>query len=85
MRQFKLTDPAAGEAAYQDVVALLRAEENRKPYVPMDGLRTLQRIMKTQNAKIGEIKVDNLVDSSVIKKLDDGGFFEKLYAEYGVK
>lgn len=85
MRQFKFTDPAAGEAAYQDVVALLRAEENRKPYVPMDGLRTLQRIMKTQNAKIGEIKVDNLVDSSVIKRLDESGFFEKLYAEYGVK
>jgi ABC-type nitrate/sulfonate/bicarbonate transport system substrate-binding protein len=85
MRQFKLTEPAAGEAAYQDVVALLRAEDHRKPYVPIDGLRTLQRIMKTQNAKIGEIKVDNLVDSSVIKKLDDSGFFEKLYAEYGVK
>jgi len=85
MRQFKLSDPAAGEAAYQDVVALLHAEDNRKPYVPIDGLRILQRIMKTQNAKIGEIKVDNLVDSSLLKKLDDSGFFERLYVEYGVK
>src|SRR5438309_4277787 len=85
MRQFKFTDPAAGEAAYQDVVALLRAEDNRKPYVPIDGLRILQRIMKTQNPKIGDVKVDNLVDSSIVKKLDDSGFFEKLYAEYGIK
>ena len=85
MRQFKLTDPAAAEAAYQDVVALLRAEDNRKPYVPIDGLRTLQRIMKTQNPKIGDVKVDNLVDSSIIKKLDDSGFFDRLYAEYGIK
>jgi len=85
MRQFKFTDPAAGEAAYQDVVALIRAEDNRKPYVPVDGLRTLQRIMKTQNPKIGDVKVDNLVDSSIVKKLDDSGFFEKLYAEYGIK
>ena len=85
MRQFKFTDPAAGEAAYQDVVALLRAEDNRKPYVPIDGLRLLQRIMKTQNPKIGDVKVDNLVDSSIVKKLDDSGFFERLYAEYGLK
>ncbi len=85
MRQFKLTDPVAGEAAYQDVVALLRAEGNRKPYVPIDGLRTLQRIMKTQNPKIGDVKVDNLVDSSIVKKLDDSGFFERLHAEYGLK
>jgi len=26
-----------------------------------------------------------LIDSSVVKKIDDSGFFEKLYAEYGVK
>jgi len=26
-----------------------------------------------------------LIDSSVVKKLDDSGFFEKLYGEYGVK
>src|SRR6266576_6087913 len=71
MRQFKFTDPAAGEAAYQDVVALIRAEDNRKPYVPVDGLRILQRIMKTQKPKIGDVKVDNLVDSSIVKKLDD--------------
>jgi hypothetical protein len=41
--------------------------------------------MKTQNPRIGDIKVDNLVDSSVVKKIDESGFFEKLYAEYGVK
>jgi hypothetical protein len=36
-------------------------------------------------AKIGETIVANLVDSSVIKRLDESGFFEKLYAEYGMK
>jgi hypothetical protein len=48
-------------------------------------MKILQRLLKAQNPKIGEIKVENLVDSSVIKKLDDSGYFEKLYAEYGVK
>ena len=41
--------------------------------------------MKTQNPKIGEINTDNLVDASVIRRIDQSGFFEKLYAEYGVK
>jgi len=41
--------------------------------------------MKTQNPRIGDIKVESLVDSSVVKKIDESGFFEKLYAEYGAK
>ena len=85
VKHFKLSDPAAADSAYQDILALIRAEEYRKPYVPVDGLRGLQRIMKTQNPKIGEINTDNLVDASVIRRIDQSGFFEKLYAEYGVK
>ena len=85
MKQFKMTDTAPAEGAYQDVVTLVRMEEYRKPYVSIEAMRTLQRLLKTQNPKIGDIKVENLVDASVIKKIDDSGFFEKLYAEYGVK
>jgi NitT/TauT family transport system substrate-binding protein len=85
MKQFKMTDPAAAEGAYQDVLNLVRLEEYRKPYVSIDGLRILQRLMKTQNPRIGDIKIENLVDSSVVRRVDDSGFFEKLYAEYGVR
>jgi hypothetical protein len=84
-KQFKLTDAAVAEGAYQDVLTLVRLEEYRKPYVSLDGLKILQRLMKTQNPRIGDIKVENLVDSSVVKKIDDSGFFERLYAEYGLK
>jgi ABC-type nitrate/sulfonate/bicarbonate transport system substrate-binding protein len=84
-RQFKLTDPAAAEGAYQDVFTLVRLEEYRKPYVSMEGLKILQRLMKSQNPRIGDIRTENLVDSSVLKKIDDSGFFERLYAEYGIK
>ena len=85
MKQFKMTDTAAVEGAYQDVATLVRMEEYRKPYVSIEAMRTLQRLLKTQNPKIGDIKVETLIDSSVVKKIDDSGFFEKLYAEYGVK
>jgi ABC-type nitrate/sulfonate/bicarbonate transport system substrate-binding protein len=84
-KQFKLTDPAAAEGAYRDILTLVRLEEYRKPYVPMDALKTLQRLMQIQNPRIGDIKVESLVDSSIVRKLDESGFFERLYAEYGVK
>jgi len=84
-KQFKLSDTAAAEGAYQDAFTLVRLEEYRKPYVSMDGLKILQRLMKSQNPRIGDIKVENLVDSSVLKKIDDSGFFERLYAEYKIK
>jgi ABC-type nitrate/sulfonate/bicarbonate transport system substrate-binding protein len=84
-KQFKMTDTVAAEGAYQDVVTLVRMEEYRKPYVSMDAMRTLQRLLKTENPKIGDVKIENLVDSSIVKRLDDSGFFERLYAEYGVK
>jgi ABC-type nitrate/sulfonate/bicarbonate transport system substrate-binding protein len=85
MKQFKMSDPAAAEGAYQDVFNLVRLEEYRKPYVSIDGLGILQRLMKSQNPRIGDIKVENLVDSSVVRKVDESGFFERLYTEYGVK
>jgi ABC-type nitrate/sulfonate/bicarbonate transport system substrate-binding protein len=84
-KQFRLTDPAAAEGAYQDVFTLVRLEEYRKPYVSMDGLRILQRLMKSQNPRIGDIKVENLVDSSALKKIDESGFFERLHAEYKIR
>jgi hypothetical protein len=51
----------------------------------MEGLKILQRLMKSQNPRIGDIRTESLVDSSVLKKIDDSGFFERLYAEYGIK
>ncbi|MBM2805975.1 MAG: hypothetical protein HW419_3868 [Deltaproteobacteria bacterium] len=48
-------------------------------------MRILQRLLKPQNPKIGEIKVENLIDSSIVKRIDDSGLFEKLNAEYGAK
>ena len=54
-------------------------------HVSLEGMRILQRLLKPQNPKIGEIKVENQIDSSVMKRIDDSGFFEKLNSEYGAK
>ena len=85
VKHFKMTDPAAAEGAYQDVLSLVRLEDYRKPYVSVDGLRTLQRLMATQSPRIGDVKVENLVDATAVRRLDESGFFERLYGEYRVK
>ena len=85
MKHFKMSDPAAAEGAYQDVLSLVRLEDYRKPYVSIEGLRTLQRLMRSQNPRIGDIKAENLVDTTVVRKLDESGFFERLYTDYRVK
>jgi hypothetical protein len=51
----------------------------------MDGLRVLQRLLKGQNPRIGGLKMETLVDSTIVEKIDRCGFFEKLYAHYRVK
>jgi ABC-type nitrate/sulfonate/bicarbonate transport system substrate-binding protein len=84
-KQFRMTDSAAAEGAYQDVATLVRLEDSRKPYVSLEGMRILQRLLAPQNPKIGSIKVENLIDSSIMKRIDDSGFFEKMAAEYGGK
>ena len=84
-KQFRMTDSAAAEGAYQDVSTLVRLEEGRKPYVSLEGMRILQRLLAPQNSKIGSLKVENLIDSSIMKRIDESGFFEKLNSEYGGK
>jgi len=84
-KQFRMTDSAAAEGAYQDVATLVRLEEGRKPYVSLEGMRILQRLLAPQNPKIGSLKVENLIDNTIVKKIEDSGFFEKMNAEYGGK
>jgi ABC-type nitrate/sulfonate/bicarbonate transport system substrate-binding protein len=84
-KQFRMSDGAIAEGAYQDVATLVRLEEGRKPYVSLEGMRILQRLLAPKNPKIGRINVDKLLDSTIIKKIEDSGFFEKMNAEYGGK
>ena len=80
-----MTDSASAERTHQDVATLVRLEECRKPYVSLEAMRTLQRLLTPGNPKIGSLKIENLIDSSIVKKIEDSGFFEKMNAEYGGK
>jgi NitT/TauT family transport system substrate-binding protein len=58
---------------------------DKKPYPSMDGLRNIQRLMKIRNPKLASTKVEDLVDDQILRRLDESGFIDKLFAAYGVK
>ena len=54
-------------------------ELDRKPYPTVQGLRTVLKYVAEQNPKVASLKAEDLIDSSLLKKLDDEGFFQKVY------
>ena len=68
------------EEGYQD---LLKGVD-RKPFPSLDGLRNVQRMLKTRNPKIGEIKTEDVIDARIMRKLDESGFIDRAYAAQGV-
>ena len=77
MRQMKLNDPVALEEGYQDVLVGFE----KKPYVSVDGLRNIQRMMSNLNPKVSRIKVDDLIDNRFVRKLDESGYIDGLYSK----
>jgi hypothetical protein len=72
-------DAHGAEDAYLDLVRGV----DRKPFAPVEGLRNAQRLLKTRNPKIGEVKVEDVIDGRLMRRLDESGFIDKLYASYG--
>jgi ABC-type nitrate/sulfonate/bicarbonate transport system substrate-binding protein len=69
------------EEGYKDVINGL----DRKPHANLAGLRNVQRLMKLRNPAVEKVNVENLVDDRIMKKLDQSGFIDEMYAKYGAK
>ena len=76
MKHLRINQLKLAEDGYQDHLLTL----NRKPYPSLDGLRNAQRLMAQQNPKIAALKVDDLIDERFVRKLDQSGFIDRLYA-----
>jgi ABC-type nitrate/sulfonate/bicarbonate transport system substrate-binding protein len=74
------TDSAGGEDGYQD---LLRGLDH-KPFASLEGLRNVQRLIKIRSPKVGEVKVEEVIDNRIMRKLDESGFIERAYAAQGL-
>jgi NitT/TauT family transport system substrate-binding protein len=75
MKHLRISDPTVAEDGYQDQLLTL----NRTPYPSLDGLRNAQRFMAQQNPKIAALKIEQLVETRFVRKLDESGFIDRLY------
>jgi NitT/TauT family transport system substrate-binding protein len=76
MKHLRINDSSVAENGYQEHLLTL----NRKPYPSLDGLRNAHRLMAQQNPKVAALNVERLVEPRFIRKLDDSGFIDRLYA-----
>ena len=74
-RNLRLPKVDDAEDFYQEALE----ELDRKPYPSLEGTRIVIKYVAEQNPKAASIKVEDLVDTSWLKKLDSEGFFEKVY------
>jgi len=81
MRRFQISDSTVVEEGYQDYLTSVE----RKPIPTLDGLRNIRRLLAVLNPKAANVKIEELVDSRVIRKLDESGFIDKVGASYGLR
>jgi hypothetical protein len=48
-------------------------------------MRNVQRLMQSSNPRVGEIKLEEIIDRSIMRKLDDSGFIDRMYSVYPAK
>jgi ABC-type nitrate/sulfonate/bicarbonate transport system substrate-binding protein len=78
MKRLKITDRRDAEEGYE---AVLKATD-LKPYPSVEGMRNMQRFMKTQNPSIANVNVQSLIDDRLVKKLDESGFIDQMKKTY---
>jgi NitT/TauT family transport system substrate-binding protein len=81
MRRFHIDDPAIADEGYQDLLTSIE----RKPLPSLEAMRNIRRLMAVQNPKAANVKVEELIDARLIRKLDANGYMDKVAAAYGLK
>jgi ABC-type nitrate/sulfonate/bicarbonate transport system substrate-binding protein len=76
MQHLRISDPAAAEEGYQDLLTGL----DKKLVASVEGLRNTQRLLKPRNPKLETIKVEQLIDDRIVKRLEESGFIGRLHA-----
>lgn len=71
----KIDDPEVLTIAYDFYSQVVE----RKPYIPLDGVRTVLRELAAQNPRARTAGPEDFLDLSFVKQLDDSGFIDGLY------
>ena len=81
MRGLQISDPTVAEDGYQDLLTSIE----RKPLPSLEALRNIRRLMAAQNPKAANVKVEELIDARLIRKLEENGYMDRVAAGYGLK
>jgi NitT/TauT family transport system substrate-binding protein len=79
-KRLRITTNEAQEG-YKDMLLGL----DSRAFPSVDGLKNIQRLMKSRNPRMAELKVEDLIDESFMRKLEESGFMDGLYKKYGMK
>ncbi len=80
MKRLRISDSAVAEQGYRDLVQV----SDQKPYVSIEGMRNIQRLVKIHNPVVANVKIEDLIDNRPLKKLEENGFLQRTYSAYGV-
>jgi ABC-type nitrate/sulfonate/bicarbonate transport system substrate-binding protein len=75
-KYLKTDDREALEETYREIAIKVLPE---KPYPTLPGIQTILEELGTKNPKAKTSRAEEFVDSSFVKKLDDEGFYSRLY------
>jgi ABC-type nitrate/sulfonate/bicarbonate transport system substrate-binding protein len=78
MSRLKLADYKVAEEGYDDAIK----EFDPKPFPSLEGLKNMQRLLAMQNPRLADVNPANLIDVTLMHKLEDGGFFTQLQSRY---
>lgn len=81
MQHLRISNPTAAEEGCQDLVTGL----DKRLIPSIEGLRNTQRLLKPRNPKLETIKVEELIDDRIERRLEESGFIGRLEATYGIK
>jgi NitT/TauT family transport system substrate-binding protein len=81
MKRLKISEVSVAEQGYRDLLDII----DLKPYVSLEGLRNVQRLIKIQNPLVANVKAEEVIDHRPLKKLEDSGFLQRTFSAYGVK
>ena len=71
----RLSNPADAEDAYHTVVGAVE----RVPYLNLENMKRLHRLLIQVNPKVADVKVESVIDNSFISKLESSGYVQSVY------
>ena len=81
MSRMNISVLAAAESGYRSFLS----RANRKPYASITAMQNMQRVMALNDAKVLNVKIEDLADDRFVRKLDESGAIDRLYESYGVE